>query len=456
MALPGDPESQSVRGDAPENAPLEERGAAEKAEVAAQIASVLGTREGPPETLAEIDAQLVAIGRHLLLEEQKGRLDLAEKAYAAAQAPIPAAELVAFADRFSHDPDALDEIIWVYESVGATEKLVALGDRLMRDGDPYFAGLAYDAAKHKVPDDVFLSAGERHLEADQYHEAQEAFLRAGATERLVATGDRALAAGSLHDGTASYELAEREAPAEKLVACGDKLRRAGKFDGAREAYARAGAAGKLVSLGGALLDAGNLAAARACYEAAGCDMPPAKLVALGDGARARGDFGVAMTVYTLAGSRGRLVSLGDDALASEEFNVAMNAYKLAGSTERLVAVGDSRFNEGNLEGAYAAYVLAGARDRIVAVADCWLARGDLQGARNLYASVKLAIPVSKLIAAGDRLVEQARPKDAVEAYVAAGAVTRLIERGFHEAALELLQVKRAALVRATTTAPTEE
>ncbi len=178
--------------------------------------------------------------------------------------------------------------------------------------------------------------------------------------------------GSLDDARKAYKAAGVEISREQWIACGDRRLAENSPMIAQEAYLAAGATEKLIAVGDFYLKRKEFDDALRAYQVAGVEIPRKKLIAYGDRCLKRGDLDDAQRAYQLAGVDDKHRILGERFLAQGDLGRALEEHAAAGvaiSHEQLIACGDIQFPEGQLRVAQRAYELAGAAEKLVAVGD---------------------------------------------------------------------------------------
>lgn len=216
-------------------------------------------RIGAKEKLEEIG--------HLAIEN--GYILIALNAFKLAKVVLPEKELMILAGRYSGSPYVLE----IYKALGATDKLVEAGRAYLEQGKIIEAIYSFDAAgtkisKEIIPDkmDEYIAEGNRLEEAGRYREAMMVYRALGSKSDLLAMlaltdepldkhlfkgfvealevifkkplkdslsseeikmianyGDQYLELGYYDEGEVVYKAIGEKMPADKLVACGNKL-----------------------------------------------------------------------------------------------------------------------------------------------------------------------------------------------------------------------------------------
>lgn len=264
------------------------------------------------------------------------------------------------------------------------------------------------AVEAEVASQASILLGDRFLTAGRLSDAMEAYTAPGVdapTEKLMALGDRYMESSrDLKRALAIYKLAGAAVPAEKLVELGRRFWNDRDYDRAISAFAAAGATEKLVALGDYCVEhdiAINYAAA----------------------------------AYKAAGVAEKLLQFGAYCLEKARPHEAVGAYAAAGAVlpaEKLVAVGDLCDEHGDFFKAVFAYKSAGAVEKLVALGDRLIEQEQgLSKAWLAYSSAGAAVPVEKLVELGRRFRMGWEYDSAISAFAAAGATDQLVDLGLH-------------------------
>jgi hypothetical protein len=100
--------------------------------------------------------------------------------------------------------------------------------------------------------------------------------------------------------------------------------------------------------------------------------------------------------------------------------VAREAYAAAGAKDKLIALGDRCLEEERFDEAWGSYMAAGATDKLVTVGDHYFEKSDLETAQKAY---ETAGAKGKLISLGDHYLKEDKLNEAKVVYGAvAGAI----------------------------------
>jgi tetratricopeptide (TPR) repeat protein len=288
-----------------------------------------------------------------------------------------------------------------YKAAGATEKLIAVGERFLRAGVLRTGLDAFSAAAANAPAETLIVCGDRCLDKGEFGDACTAYEAAGATERLVTLGDHRLEIGDLYTGTTAYAAAGREVPKEKLVACADHCLETQRVDTAVMAYV-----------------------------AAGVEVPKERLNALADRWLEDGAASyLVVPAYREAGRSDKLITLGDRWLEEGDVSSARMAYREAEAMDKVIGIGDRLFDEKDYEGALNAYRESGAlwkisRGRLREIGDHLLRGGRTHAAIQAYEAMS---DTEMLLLLAKRWLDRNERRDAMEAFSAVARIQLRVE-----------------------------